>query len=267
MKRGNVIALVVFVLAVTALLTLSARNAHRIQSSFLGFISPFLKTGSGWQRSLIAFHEGLKTLDQLESDNKQLLVENKRLKAENQLLHDLGNENTRLRRALEYRQRTNFNLVPAKIIARDSSTWWNTVTIDRGIDDGVEPDLPVLTEEGLVGKTTVVSKNSAVVLLLADENCKVAAKVEGTREQGIVKGERTSTTSTPQITLSFLSKNADLKPLQTVVTSGVGGVYPPGIMMGHVRDFKVRELDGFATVVPAVDFATLEDVFVVFGNK
>jgi rod shape-determining protein MreC len=230
-------------------------------------ISPFLRTGSALEQKVRAFREGLKSLEQLERQNKELLVQNKELKAINQTLRDQERENNRLRAALQYRQRSSFKLIPARIIARDSSTWWKTVQIDRGTADGVTLDMPVLTESGLVGKTTTVSENAATVLLIADENCKVAATVEGTHEQGIVKGERTSTTSMPEISLTFLSKNAGLKPGQKVYTSGVGGVYPPGVFIGAIREFRVRELDGFATIVPAVDLTTLEDVFVVVGRK
>jgi rod shape-determining protein MreC len=127
--------------------------------------------------------------------------------------------------------------------------------------------MPVLTEDGLVGKTTTVSKNVSTVLLIADETCKVAATVEGTREQGISRGERTSTTAAPELSLTFLSKTADLKPGQKVYSSGVGGVYPSGVAIGTVKDFKVRELDGKATLIPAVDLTTLQDVFIVVGKK
>jgi rod shape-determining protein MreC len=267
MRRFNIIVLVVFLIGVGALFALSPANTQKIQSAFLGAIAPFLKTGSALESRITAIRQGLKTLSELDVQNKQLLVENKELKSTNLMLRDIEQENNRLRRALEYRERASFQLVPARIIARDASTWWNTVKIDRGFADGVESDMPVLTEDGLVGKTTTVAEHASTVLLIADENCKVSAKVEGTREQGIVKGERTSTNAMPEISLNFLSKTADLKPGQKVYTSGVGGVYPPGIAIGAIKDFKVRELDGYATLVPGVDLSTLEDVFIVFGKK
>src|SRR5439155_24548512 len=126
---------------------------------------------------------------------------------------------------------------------------------------------PVLTEDGLVGKTTTVAKHAATILLVSDENCKVAATVEGTREQGIVRGERTSTNSLPEITLNFLSKTANLKPGQKVFSSVVGGVFPSGVFLGTVKEFQAGALDGHATLIPAVDLTTLEDVFVVVGRK
>ena len=267
MRRFNIAALVAFFVLVAIFFAMGPRNTRRLQSAMLGTVSPFLKTGSALEQRYRAFREGLKSLDEMDHDNKQLLVENKKLSAENQTLRDLEQENNRLRAALQYRQRSVFKLTPARIIARDSSTWWRTVTIDRGSDDGIQLDMPVLTESGLVGKTTAVSAGAATVLLLSDENCKVAAIVEGTREQGVVRGGRTSSASMPEISLSFLSKFANLKPGQKVYTSGVGGVYPSGVLIGVVKEFKQRELDSSATIVPNVDLTTIEDVFVVAGKK
>jgi rod shape-determining protein MreC len=125
----------------------------------------------------------------------------------------------------------------------------------------------VVTDEGLVGKTTTVSNNISVVLLVSDENCKVAASVEGTREQGIIAGERVVGGLTPLLNLNFLSKQANLQPGQKALTSGVGGVFPPGLLIGVVKSFHARELDGQAQLNPAVDLSQLEDVFVVTGRK
>lgn len=127
--------------------------------------------------------------------------------------------------------------------------------------------MPVVTEEGLVGKTTTVGEGISVVLLISDENCRVAVNVEGTREQGIVTGERVVGALTPLLDLNFLSKQANLQPGQKTYTSGVGGVFPSGLLIGAVKDFKVRELDAQARILPAVDLSKLEDVFVVTGRK
>ncbi len=106
-------------------------------------------------------------------------------------------ENNKLRAALDYRERSIFRLIPSQLISRDASTWWNTVTINRGFEDGVDDGSPdarggmgvpmtVITDQGLVGKVMTTGKNDARVLLITDENCKVGAYVEGTREKGIV---------------------------------------------------------------------------------
>src|SRR5437016_876702 len=79
--------------------------------------------------------------------------------------------------------------------------------------------------------------------------------------------ERVTTGLSPSLNLNFLSKQADLKPGQKVYTSGVGGVFPSGLLIGVVKSFHVRELDGQAQLTPAVDLSHLEDVFVVTGRK
>jgi len=238
-----------------------------LQAGFYQLLAPFLKSGSGFEKQITSVRSGLKSLEELEKDNANLRVENRSLRATNEALRDVEHEVNRLRQALNYRQRSEFKLVPAQIITRDSATWWRTITINRGREDGVESDMPVLTDEGLVGKITTVSANISVILLVSDENCRVAATVEGTREQGIVTGQRVAGAVAPMLDLNFLSKQADLKPGQKVYTSGVGGVFPSGLLVGTVQTFRVRELDGQALLAPAVDLARLEDVFVVTGHK
>ena len=98
-----------------------------MQAGFLGIISPFLKTGSTLEKKYREFREGLKTLEQLEEENKRLTIANKELSATNQTLRGLEAENNQLRNALGYRERAVFKLMPARIIARDASTWYNKV--------------------------------------------------------------------------------------------------------------------------------------------
>jgi len=266
MRQINAIAVAIFVAAVLVLFAFTPRNTQMIQARFLGVIAPLLKNGSTLQKQIVGFREGMKKLNELDAENKELRIELNELKATDQTLQDLAADNNRLRRALGYRERSAFKLVPARIIARDASTWWSTIKVDKGSNDGIEPDQPVLTEDGLVGKTTVVAGNASTILLISDENCGVAATVEGTRERGIVRGTRTSTATTPDLTLGLLSKMADLKPGMKVYSSGVGGVFPSGVLIGEVKTFEVLPLEGTSSIVPAVDLSTIEDVFIVTGG-
>jgi len=273
MSRLNVILVIIVIIGAVIISSFGVTAMQRLQAGFLSIISPFLKTGSAVQRQIGAMGEGLKTLDQLERENEQLKAENQELRASNQIFRDLEAENSKLRSALEYRKRSIFRLLPARIISRDASAWWSTVRINRGFEDGVEPDQPVLTDVGLVGKTTTVAKNESIVLLISDESCKVASKVEGSNERGILSGRRIGEGEVPtEMQLNFLSKKANLQPGQKVFTEGVAkgsstGVFPSGIFLGTVKSFQARPLDGQAIVEPAVDLSTVEDVFVVVGAK
>jgi len=267
MSRTSIIALLIFGAILGYFLTFGPDRTRKFQGGIYRLVAPFLTSGSGLQKQITSVRSGLKSLEELERENSSLRVENRSLKATNQALRNVEHEVNRLRHALNYRERSVFRLVPAEIVARDSSTWWHTVAINRGTDDGIDTDMAVVTDVGMVGKTTTVSANIAIVLLVSDENCKVAASVEGTREQGIVSGERVSGGLTPLLNLNFLSKQADIKPEQKVYTSGVGGVFPSGLLIGAVKTFRVRELDGQAKLTPAVDLSHIEDVFVVTGRK
>src|SRR6266404_1826886 len=190
MSRTSIIALLIFGAILGYFLSFGPEKTRKFQASVYQLLAPFLSSGSGIKKQITSVRSGLKSLDELERETATLQVDNRQLRATNQALRDVEREVNRLRHALNYRERSVFKLVPAVIVTRDSSTWWHTVTINRGKDDGTEGDMPVVTDEGLVGKTTTVGANIALVLLVADENCKVAASVEGTREQGIVSGER-----------------------------------------------------------------------------
>src|SRR3954469_1554836 len=267
MSRTSIIALLIFGALLGYFLSFGPDTTRKFQAGAYQLLSPFLTKGSGLQKQITSVRTGLRSLEELEKDNSALQVENRELKATNSALRDVEHEVNRLRHALNYRERSVFKLIPAEIVTRDASTWWHTVTINRGKEDRIEPDMPVVTDEGLVGKTTTVSNTISVVLLVTDENCKVAASVEGTREQGIVSGERVSGGLAPLLDLNFLTKQANLQPGQKAYTSGVGGVFPSGLFIGTVKSFHVRALDGQAQLTPGVDLSHLEDVFVVTGRK
>src|SRR6267143_4187729 len=180
MSRTSIIALLVFGAILGYFLSFGTETTRRFQASVYQLLAPFFTTGSGLQKQITSVRTGLKSLEELERENGALQVENRQLRATNQALRDVEHEVNRLRHALNYRERSVFKLVPAEIIARDSSTWWRTVTINRGQEDGVDGDMPVVTDEGLVGKTTTVSKNISVVLLVSAVDCRVVSTVEGT---------------------------------------------------------------------------------------
>src|SRR3954463_6863437 len=221
MNRTSIIALAVFGALLGYFLSFGPDTTRKVQAGAYQLLSPFLTKGSGLQKQITSVRTGLRSLEELEKDNSALQVENRELKATNKALRDVEHEVNRLRHALNYRERSIFKLVPAEIVTRDASTWWRTVTVNRGKRDGIEGDMAVVTEEGLVGKTTTVSESISIVLLATDENCRVAANVEGSREQGIVTGERLAGALTPMLNLNFLSKQANLQPGQKVYTSGV----------------------------------------------
>lgn len=265
MPRSRLFLFLVLLFTLISFSLLSTRFTQRAQEAAFSFFTPIFHSSAFVKKQIGGLGKHLMTLDELDTEYRILLLENKKLQSENDLLRGLEEENIKLRATLDYRERSAFRLLPATVITRDHSVWWNTIKINRGFKDGVTPDMPVITDRGLVGKTTSVTDHLSVVMLVTDEDCKVAVKVEGTREQGIESGLRAST---GDLQLCFLDKLADLKSGQKVYTAGVsGGIFPSGIEVGTVKSFRVRELDGQAILDPAADLNNLEDVFVIVGAK
>lgn len=265
MRYLQIAALVLLIVSAIILGTLGAGMLGHLQSEFLSLVTPLTRSGNAVKSSIGSLGKDLMTLDQLQEEYDRLLAENKQLRTENNGLRDLQQDNDHLRHVLGYRERSAFRLIPAIVLSHDAEAWWSTIKINRGSKDGVVSDMPVITDRGLVGKTTSVSKEMSEVVLITDENCKVAANVEGTKEQGICSGSRAPN---GELQLAFLSKLADLQPGQKVYTAGVsGGVFPSGISLGTVKNFHARELDGEAILEPVADLGNLDDVFIVTGAK
>src|SRR6266699_3721994 len=138
MSRTSVIALLIFGAILGYFLSFGADSTRKLQAGVYQLIAPFLTTGSGLEKQITSVRSGLKSLQELEAENNSLRVENRSLRATNQALRDVEHEINRLRHALNYRERAAFKLVPAEVVTRDSSTWWRTVTINRGKQDRIE---------------------------------------------------------------------------------------------------------------------------------
>ncbi|MFZ4115367.1 MAG: rod shape-determining protein MreC [Chthoniobacterales bacterium] len=265
MPRSRIFILAALVGTALFFSLLHASGLQLAQEKLFTFLSPIFYVNAILKKNIEELTRRRMTLNQLETSNRALILENKKLQAENQVLHGAEEENHQLRKALDYRDHSSFMLLPATVIAHDNSTWWTSVKIDRGSHNGIASDMPVITENGLVGKTSVVTPLVTTVILITDENCSVASKVQGTSDQGICSGLRIPT---GELQLGFLNKLANLQEGQKVYTAGVsGGIFPSGIEIGTVKSFHLRELDGQAILDPTADLGNLEHVFVIVGAK
>src|SRR5437667_7107216 len=147
MSRANVIALLIFGAILGYFLSFGPESTRKFKAGVYQLLAPFFSSGSGLQKQLTSVRTGLKSLDQLEREKSALQVENRALHATNQALRDVEHEVNRLRHALNYRERSVFKLIAAEVIARDSSTWWRTLTINRGPREAAEPGPLVLAQD------------------------------------------------------------------------------------------------------------------------
>lgn len=267
MKNFNLIALLVFLAGAVGLLMLNKEKSRRLQDKVMSVFSPFIHASASVDDTLN--HTATVAVDPaaIQRENEKLQIEVQRLRIVTKKYDELMEENNKLRKLLDYKQGSPFKLTAARVVKRSAGTWWNTLIIDKGSLDGLGTDSPVISDVGLIGKTGKLSPHMAEVILLTDELCRVSAYIEGTREKGILAGERGGTDLRPDLRMRFLSRNAVINIGANVYSSGDGGVFPPGLQLGKVKRFENREISGEAVVEPVVDFQSIEHVFVVEMQK
>ena len=133
MRGTSIAALITFVVLVVFVLIVPAGCKQQWQAAFLNTVSPIFHASSALTQGLGGVSGGFKKLDELEKENRDLREENAELRTSNSLLKNLESEVNRLNRALGYRERSPFKLLPAHVISRENAAWWNSCTIDRGL--------------------------------------------------------------------------------------------------------------------------------------
>lgn len=239
-RKPHLILLVLVALAVLVLLVLPEHTRSRVRMAFGSLFLPLFGLASSVQAaaeratsatpvipraSLVGRLEDLRR----DHDRLQLTLAELRIAAQ---------ENDRLRQMLGYAPRAAWRLKPARVIGRDPANWWRSVHLDVGLKDGITHNLPVLTPEGLVGRVAEAGAHTCRVVLVGDPNCPVAAVIQENSETGIIRGASGGDIHGSLVDLSYLSRNALVKPGQRVATSGQGGVFPRGIAVGEVVDAR-----------------------------
>lgn len=202
-------------------------------------------------------------------DNQALRAEIEELRKSNLNATEILAENERLRTMLDYKTKApQFDFVTAKVIARDPGTWTSTIVINKGSADGINKDMVVVTPQGLVGDVTSVYTNSAKVQLILDQRSAVGVLVQRpeSRVAGIVEGNGANPLAPRMVNIA---RDADIIKGDQIITSGFGGIYPKGLLVGQVVDVVNEEggLLKYAVLKPAVDFDRLEEVLVIIGSR
>jgi rod shape-determining protein MreC len=265
LKRQHYTVLALVVLATLILLNLRNQTTARLKLGIGGLFFPLFGLAGSAQQLAGKVTDALLPRSDLLKQIEALRHENQQLRLEASQTQEMRRENDRLRKLLGWQQQKPWKLKLASVILREPSNWWRTVQIDLGERDQIKVNMPVLTVEGLVGRVSSVSLTHSTVLLLGDPNCRVAARVENeNRDSGVIGAS--GPLETDFVEMAFLSRNANLKPGQSVRTSGEGGVFPKDILIGKVVDTRPVEygLSSAARVRLAANLNALEEVWVLF---
>lgn len=197
-------------------------------------------------------------------ENDRLKQELAQARLELQNVHQTWVENERLKNLLNLKEQTGYNQVAARVIARDSSIWFNTITINRGSSNGVGLNMPVVTAGGIVGRVIAVSPWTAQVMMVTDEKAAAGAivgQLSGSGALGSVRGSGES----GLVEMRYVSGLQKVEVGDYILTTGQDGIYPPGLSVGEVVQVKhgTATLPHQIFIKPGAKLDQLEEVAVL----
>lgn len=269
-RRTIILWVAVFIVGLLAFTTVKGKYDLKISENVVNTIlSPF-------QSAITSISNVTKKIGVISWEMVTVYEQNKMLRSEVEQLrqrdvnvNEIMAENTRLTNILNYKNAVKqFDTAVAKIISYDSSNLTNSITINLGAKDGMQKNMPVITPQGLVGTIVAVYEHSAKVQLILDPRSAVGAIIQRpeSRVIGIMQGSVGVQTLAKMVNIP---RDADVVVGDNVLTSGYGGLYPKGIVIGEVVEVT-NEAGGllkYATVKTAVDFYRIEEVLVIVNSR
>ena len=251
-------------LAVLSLTLLTWKVKNRVpvimfENAVLSITRPLQQAATWTTQSLRGVWDNYVYLVNVQRDNQRLREETKWLRQENHRYLEAYLQYQRLQRLLNFREQTPLDVIAAVVVGRNANSWTEIIYINRGTHDKVAKGFPVVTHDGLVGQDIHAAPALCQVMLLTDFRSGVDALVQRTRASGVVAGRGRHLAE-----LKFLPVGADLQPGDRLISSGMGGVFPKGLIIGEVKDIhrngrQTQQVE----IHPSVDFSHLEEVLVL----
>ncbi len=221
------------------------------------FASFFSRVGYWFEEKTSIFSD----ISEVKRENEFLTEDNLKLKFKLSQLQEVEVENEVLRKELNLMEKSDYRTEASLIIGRSLSNDREIVYLDKGSKNGLEKEDPVIVAGGvLVGKITKIYPNSSEVELILDKNNKINAEIQEIETKGIVQGEFGTSVS-----INMISQTAKVEKGQTVITSGLGNVFPRGLLIGYVKDISTTmdQLFQKASLELPIQFNNLRMVWVI----
>ena len=263
-QPGLLIAFVVLALVITTSWFREGDNGpvHRLRGTAHAMAAPASGIGELITRPARGVFAWASDLGVSRSQLETLRTQNDELRKRVSDLEEARLENLRLKGIVSFAKTSTTKTLGARVIGLPTNSWEGVITIDRGTADGVTAAMPVVGTAGLLGQTVDVTANSARVRLITDPNSGVAAMLQVKRVEGIVKGSLEG-----RLTLDFVSTDTTVRAGDVVITSGIGGVYPKGLLVGEVTKVRKSASDLYQNIelAPSARLSGLEEVLVLVG--
>lgn len=261
-RRSGVVLFVAVVLGHIVLISaqVTSRSGMPVlQAVAFGVVAEVQRIGAAVIGTVTGVWTGYVDLRGLRDENERLRQELSEARILLQQERALASRSAQLEALLGLQTNAGLETAAARVIAAAATPEFRTITLNLGTSAGLRPDMAVIAPGGVVGRVIVASARAAKVQLLIDRNAAAGAIVERSRAQGVAVG-----LGEPHLRLDYVIDTADVQVGDTVVTSGIDGIFPKGFLIGRVEAVE-RSGGGFRTirVQPAVNFSELEEVLVV----
>jgi rod shape-determining protein MreC len=263
--RRYTLATVIFLLLLSALILMSLRVQQRqgvafVDALVMEIVSPFQKASTFLIKTVHGVFRNYVVLIHLQKENLMLKQKIAELQRENYQMKEMAYAHERLQKLLQFREKISPPVIAAEVIGGDPSSWFKSITLNKGEKHGIRKGMAVIEPEGVVGQILKTAPYHSTVLLITDYNSAVDAIVQRTRAKAIVEGRGEN-----RCQLKYLLRSEDVNVGDVVVTSGLGGSFPKGLMVGEIRKVEKKEYGIFqyAELVPNVDLTKLEEVLVI----
>lgn len=272
MRRSNrkkpMIIVFVFVVIVSVLLIASAVNRGNV--TFLDNIAnitvkPVARFFGGISDSVGDFFNYFENKQKLVETVNELTYKNNLLEQKNASLASLETENERLRTLLELKEKyPEFQTTAASVIAKDGANYGRFITIDKGIESGIEVNQAVISQNGLVGLVFESGFGWAKIQTILDPSTSAGCRITRTGDVSVAEGDN-ALINDGMLKMLYISKQFTILEGDIVETSGLGEIYPRGIPIGKIKEIKISENENsqYATIVPIVDFSNIQEVLII----
>lgn len=259
---GGIITLIILILLIF-LSNVEVNKLSYLETAANSIISPVQRVITDIKNKIQGNTAYFADMDAIKQENEELKTKNSELETKLRELERIKADNVTLQEYMNLTQKyASYSTVPAYVINKDVSNYSSNLVINVGTNDGVQKNMTVIADKGLVGHIISVTEKTAKVQVIIDPASTVSSKMSTSNESIICKG---TLENDQVIRASYIPTDAELIKGYSIETSGLGGIYPKGIHIGTIEEIITTSniIDRYAVVKPAVDFSKLNTVLVI----
>ena len=265
-RKGGIVGIIVTIIILVLLVVFTNNNSENISviENIANIVVVPIENGLTYLKNRLNNNDSFfENINQLKAENEELKQKNSELEQNLREYEIVKNENEQLKQQLNLAEKYGeYTTVPGTIISRDISNYSKTVVINVGSDNGIQENMTVIADEGLVGYVVSVTSNTAKIQTITDSASATSCLASTTRDSMICKGtvEKNSI-----LKAEYISTDSNIIQGDSVETSGLGGIYLKGIHVGTIKKVVegTNKTDSYALIETAVDFEKLETVLVI----